>query len=297
VSAVKGYTTKAGKVVGAYQRIAESLGFHKPAAAPPPAKVTGAKQVVHHPRVDDKGKPVEIDSPSAPTPPENWADKSKIATVVPDGAAPKALNGVAMEPWKAPTTKEGWANVDGQFDIEEPPFHLPMGKKAGAGVVIMEPDGRAWLCHPTNQFGGYKATFPKGTAEEGLSLQANAIKEAFEETGLKVEIICHLGDWERTTSKARYYLARRTGGSPAAAGWESQAVSLVPVKQLYGQLNGAADYPVAEAIGAGTPPPPPPVQKPAGGKFQAPQFGYKPQKSWDFGQKFDDDDLEGYWDK
>ena len=98
---------------------------------------------------------------------------------------------------------------------------------------------------PTNRFGGYDATFPKGRADDGLPLQAVAIKEAYEETGLQVEITGYWGDIERTETVARYYRARRVGGTPAHMGWESQAVQLVPKALLPKVLNTAVDHKVA----------------------------------------------------
>ncbi|ECZ5235304.1 NUDIX hydrolase [Salmonella enterica subsp. enterica serovar Enteritidis] len=124
---------------------------------------------------------------------------------------------------------------------------VPVGKHAGAGVIIEEADGRIWLVSPSNAFGGYKNTFPKGTCEEGLSMQANAIKEAWEEAGLAIEIVDVLGDFERTTSKARMYIARRTGGNPVDMGWESQAVQLVPPEKLRDVLNMDPDQIIVDA--------------------------------------------------
>ncbi len=102
---------------------------------------------------------------------------------------------------------------------------------------------------PSNKFGGCEATFPKGTIEGGLSLQGNAIKEVFEETGLKIEITGFIGDFKRTTSVARMYRARRVGGSPVSMGWETQAVHLVPKERLYDHLNMHPDHVIAEKLG------------------------------------------------
>jgi len=217
-------------------------------------------KVVHHPELDHHGEPVKIHQPSTPTPLAAFGDPKAVATIVPGGEVPAQLHGVLFEPWSDhPTTAEGWDYVDGvNDDLDEPPMHAPKGKAVASGVVIEEPDGRVWLVAPTNGFGGYKASFPKGNAEPELSLQANAIKEAFEETGLKVEITGLVGDFERTTSVARLYLAKRVGGTPARMGWESQAVHLAPKDKLYGLLNMATDHGPAEAIGAGPKPPPPP---------------------------------------
>lgn len=224
----------------------------------------------YHPQLDDSGDDVPIYRLSKPTPLEAFADPEAIATVLPGGPTPTVLNGVPLAEWEdAPRSLEQWQNVEGQADILEPELKVAPGQKVGAGVIVQEPDGRVWVVHPTNGFGGYKGTFPKGTVEDGLSLQASAIKEAFEESGLKVEIIAHLMDVKRTTSTARYYLAKRVGGSPAECGWESQSVSLVPPDKLYSVLNLWTDHGLAEKLGAGPPPKAPPSpkwpDKPSGG--------------------------------
>ncbi|SDS21354.1 NUDIX hydrolase [Pseudomonas oryzae] len=204
---------------------------------------------IFHPQPDDEGKPVAIKYPSTPTGIEAWAAPAAIATVVPDGPVPTELNGVALTPWaNYPRTDEGWAYLDGiNEDLDEPPMEAS-GKKPAAGAVILEPDGRVWVVHPTNQFGGYQATFPKGRVYAGLSLQGAELRECWEETGLQVRITGWLGDFERTTTRSRLYLAKRVGGTPAAMGWESQAVSLVPLSKLGAMLNGAADKPVLERL-------------------------------------------------
>jgi len=112
---------------------------------------------------------------------------------------------------------------------------------------VVEPDGRVWVVAPTNAYLGTRATFPKG---KGTDLKATALKEVFEESGLRVELTGFLADSTRTTSRTRYYLARRVGGSPAAMGWESQAVLLVPVGQLRNVLNLSLDHPTVDALEA-----------------------------------------------
>jgi hypothetical protein len=72
-------------------------------------------------------------------------------------------------------------------------------------------------------------------------MQVSAIKEAYEESGLKVEITGFLGDNVRITSVARYYTAKRVGGDPTEMGWETQAVSLVPCHLLYQVANSPYD--------------------------------------------------------
>jgi ADP-ribose pyrophosphatase YjhB (NUDIX family) len=201
-----------------------------------------------HPKPDDEGKQVAILHPSQPSPISCWEGAKEAATVVPDGSMPDELNGISFQPWQAPTSDEEWAAVEGQANIDEPPFTAPPGKHAAAGVVVIEPDGRVWLVAPTNAFGGYKHSFPKGRPGTGASLQTTAIREAFEESGLKVRITGYLGDFERTTSFTRLYLAERVGGDPTAMGWESQAVRLVPQREWAAHLQNPSDQPVLAAL-------------------------------------------------
>jgi len=155
---------------------------------------------------------------------------------------PDVLNGVPLTPWTEPPGL--WASLPAQ--VREPP--RPPRMAVAAGTVVVEPDGRVWLVAPTNGYSGYRATFPKGRVEGGLSLQACALKETFEETGLWVELLCHLVDLPRSKGFARYYLARRRSGTPAAMGWESQAVLLVPPGALGELLNKDRDLTIAEAL-------------------------------------------------
>lgn len=223
----------------------------KPKPKPP-------SSAVPHPHRDNHGDEVLVHYPTKPSPEIVWDDPESTATFVPGGMAPPALNGIDMvDSFPAPKDAEGWLNVPGQNpDVEAgfPDLTAPKGKSIGAGVIIQEPDGRVWIVSPTNRFGGYHQTFPKGTYEDDIaSLQANAIKEAYEESGLQVEITGVLGDFQRTTSMARFYLAKRIGGSPANMGWESQAVRLAPVSHLRDWLNrDNIDHPIVEAFEAYT---------------------------------------------
>jgi ADP-ribose pyrophosphatase YjhB (NUDIX family) len=210
------------------------------ASAPKPFVIP--KTAVPHPKMGDDGKPRLVYYPSKPSDPATWTDPTATATFVPGGTCPAELNGVAFEPWTDVPSGEDWDFVDGQNDdLVEPALPNAKGKKPASGVIITEPDGRVWIIAPTNRFSNTINTFPKGNRDEGLSLQANAIKECFEESGLKVEIDAFAGDIERSTTIARYYHAHRVGGMPTDSGWESQAVRLVPVEDLHELLNQAPD--------------------------------------------------------
>jgi len=164
---------------------------------------------------------------------------------------PPQLHGLPFAPWQAaPVTPSDWQALALQHPIDEPDFVVPEKfKRVAAGAVVQEPDGRIWLVAPSNQFGGYNATFPKGTLD-GKTPQATALTEVFEESGLQVQLVRHLLDVPRSSSYTRYYLAKRMGGHPAHMCWESQAVMLVPVHQLKDHLNNPHDSAIIEAIKA-----------------------------------------------
>lgn len=203
----------------------------------------------YHPKPGDKGEKIGIYSPHVPAV-AALSDPGGIATITPGCEMPESLNGIPFASW-TPPAEDQWDYVDGQKDdLDEGHLKCPAGKDPASGLLIVEPDGRVWVVSPTNRFGGYKNTFPKGKVEQDLSFQANAIKEAWEEGGIKANIIGLLGDVERTTSVTRYYLARRVAGNPAAdMGWESQSAHLVPISQLDGFMDSKVDRQVAELLG------------------------------------------------
>jgi ADP-ribose pyrophosphatase YjhB (NUDIX family) len=205
---------------------------------------------ITHSKPDDYGQSVVIHMPTKASTSESWFDPDKTAVFIPGGKAPTILNGTSLSPWiDHPSTSKEWNCLDELLpSLDEPP--LPNSAlRFASGVVAIEDDGRVWMVSPSNQFGGYKTTFPKGKLDDkSISLQANAIKETFEESGLKVLLTGYLGDFKRTTSMTRLYLAERVGGDPTDMGWESQAVRLVPPAEWAKHLTSPTDQPVLEAL-------------------------------------------------
>lgn len=209
----------------------------------------------YHLKKNDQGQQVELKQPSKASNLKTWDNASQISTVVPGGEMPLKIADLSIESWTdAPRHAADWERLAATAVFDEPPFKAKSGKKPASGVVIVETDGRVWIVSPSNRYGGYTNTFPKGkldTAE--ISLKANALKEAFEESGLQVELIRFLCDAERDTTTTRYYLAHRIGGNPADMCWESQAVHLVPRGELERFLDSPKDLPILEKLAAYAP--------------------------------------------
>ena len=205
-----------------------------------------------HPHKDEAGQPVELKQPSQATSTASWADPRQMATVVPDWPLPERLNRIDVVSWvDAPTDVPGWEKQAAQqMHFIEPAMASVPGKPPASGVVVLESDGRVWVVSPSNQHGDYVNTFPKGKLDLGLGLRANALKEAFEESGLQVELTGFLCDSVRSTSITRYYTAKRVGGHPGDMGWETQAVHLVPRDQLASVVTHKNDQGVLEALAA-----------------------------------------------
>ncbi|MES2977994.1 MAG: NUDIX hydrolase [Pseudomonadota bacterium] len=161
---------------------------------------------------------------------------------------PEVVNTRRIESWAhAPHDKDGWEAMASAMPLDQPPFNVPIGFKRAAGVVIREPDGRVWVVAPSNGYGGYSATFPKGTMD-GMSEKATALLEVFEESGLSVRLSSFLIDVRRSTSYTRYFVGERLTGNPADMGWESQAVMLVPQLKLPKVVTNGRDQPIIEAL-------------------------------------------------
>ena len=205
----------------------------------------------YHPRANDEGAAVEIKQPHQPTVLATWDNRHQLATVTPDSPMPAAVAGLAIATWlAAPTSNEGWKQLAAMMAFDEPPMKTAPGRLPASGAVVVEPDGRVWAVSPSNCFGGYANTFPKGKNDlaQALCLRANALKEVFEEAGLQVDLTGFLCDSIRSTSVTRYYLARRLGGNPAEMCWESQAVHLVPAAQLAAFVSHPNDQVILAAL-------------------------------------------------
>jgi len=135
---------------------------------------------------------------------------------------------------------EGW---DHPSPIKQPAMsQLVPGKHVSAGIVAIVPPHMKFavgpsskpvefdypllvMVHPMNDFGGYTLTFPKGTVEPGESIEVTAVRECFEETGLHIVPVAHLGDYMGDTSISRMFIGYVKNGNPKKAGAETDSVT------------------------------------------------------------------------
>jgi len=90
---------------------------------------------------------------------------------------------------------------------------------------------------------------PKGTLDEGESLEEAAVREVSEETGLQVEIVKKIGvveywfAWEgvRIHKWVHHYLMRTTGGNTADHDAEYERVEWLPVEKALRTLTFGND--------------------------------------------------------
>lgn len=162
------------------------------------------------------------------------------------------INGVSLQSVKdiIETDPHFFKNNISDVDIYEPP---PIGVN-GSGIVLVEPDGRIQIREVTGHFDGYKHSFAKGKIDSGYSIQQNAHKELYEETGMIGEIVGFLGDFVGGTGSTRFYIGKRVAGNPGDAGSETDNVKLVSIDRAIGDaqheglLNKERDIKIATAV-------------------------------------------------
>ncbi len=195
-----------------------------------------------HRQKNEAGHVVTVEHPTSPSATPTWRDRDATAVFVPHCTVSGVINNLAFSSIKPPSTLDGWRQLKTRaVDFKEPEFKFSNHLAPASGAIIFEPDGRLWITEPTNHPFGATHAFPKGKLESGLNLRTNALKEVYEETGLIVEFHGFIGDYDRTTSRTRYYLAKRTGGTPSDMGWESQSVKLAKITEAERLLSNAVD--------------------------------------------------------
>lgn len=95
------------------------------------------------------------------------------------------------------------ANFESIEENDDDDYHPP---RRAAGGVVINARGRILLRKPTNAFGGYVWTFPKGGMDAGESIREAAIREVSEETGFACKILGRIGEYRGDTSITTMFL-------------------------------------------------------------------------------------------
>jgi 8-oxo-dGTP pyrophosphatase MutT (NUDIX family) len=99
--------------------------------------------------------------------------------------------------------------------------------------------------------------FPKGKQEPGEIIEATAVREILEETGIRVELLALAGismyDFANASGKirhkiVRFYLARPLGPDMPGGDSEHREIRWVPIEQAYRLLTYDADREVLFGI-------------------------------------------------
>ncbi|MDA2987984.1 MAG: NUDIX hydrolase [Actinomycetota bacterium] len=117
-------------------------------------------------------------------------------------------------------------------------------EETSAGGLVLDSEHRAALIGRTNSHGNLTWSLPKGHLEEGESLEAAAVREVTEETGIAGRVVAPLGvidfyftaEGQRIHKTVHHYLMLAEGGELNSDDVEVDEVAWVPLAELPDRL-------------------------------------------------------------
>lgn len=117
-------------------------------------------------------------------------------------------------------------------------------EETSAGGLVLDSEHRAALIGRTNSHGDLAWSLPKGHLEEGESLEAAAVREVVEETGIEGRVVAPLGvidfyftaEGQRIHKTVHHYLLLAEGGELNSDDVEVDEVAWVPLAELPDRL-------------------------------------------------------------
>jgi ADP-ribose pyrophosphatase YjhB (NUDIX family) len=117
-------------------------------------------------------------------------------------------------------------------------------EETSAGGLVLDSQHRAALIGRTNSHGNLSWSLPKGHLEKGESLEAAAVREVTEETGIAGRVVAPLGvidfyftaEGQRIHKTVHHYLMLAEGGELNSDDAEVDQVAWVPLDELTDRL-------------------------------------------------------------
>jgi 8-oxo-dGTP pyrophosphatase MutT (NUDIX family) len=121
---------------------------------------------------------------------------------------------------------------------------------SAGGVVFTVNQKQIHICivAPTNGYGGYTWTFPKGRMESGESKESTAVREVAEEAGVVAEIEKfhpYLGLFSGTSSNSHYFVMRAVGSTAKTDG-EMAETKWATIPEARKLLNSSRDQSILD---------------------------------------------------
>ena len=118
-----------------------------------------------------------------------------------------------------------------------------MKREFSAGGVVFKNGNVLLIKNPSGIW-----TFPKGNIEPGEKPEETAVREVYEETGVKGEIVDYIGEihyWytlkgERIFKTVKYYLMKYKEGEPKPS-WEVKDAKFFPIEEAKKLLKYKGD--------------------------------------------------------
>lgn len=117
------------------------------------------------------------------------------------------------------------ANARSAKGLAQALSHLPEADAYGG--LVVDDQHRVLLREPTNHFGGYVWTFPKGGPNPGETPLQAALREVAEETGVQAEVVGHLPfAYPGTTGTSAFAVMRPVGQVDQPGAWDAETAAL-----------------------------------------------------------------------
>lgn len=165
-----------------------------------------------------------------------------------------ARSHVYHDVWKALLSLEGHEKAPRRKDVA-PSAGRRSRKRSAYGGVVVDSEGRILLREPTDHYGGYVWTFPKGDAEEGEAPEQAALREVREEAGVAARVRAPIDEWfEGDTSRTKFFLMDLVedvgdyGRETQSVRWVSLDEAASLIGQTRSQRGRARDLRVLEVV-------------------------------------------------